>query len=202
MSLVRGQKIGQWHRTKTRSSLVTGYFELRAERRHGEWIGFVARTEPLGPIPLAWAHAPRKATREDAERAVCRRAKRLASELRKAARMAPIPEPEPNWKPEPPPPIPPQAVLTIAAVLDAERTLSANNVPPPYELRTMRAAIEGLFAQFGEMREAGPAVVPPDLILEPGETFMGSVAHTRLIAVDNPTTSGFVCAGKRDLPAF
>ncbi len=202
MSLVRGQKLGQWHRTKTRSSLVTGYFELRAERRKGGWIAYVDVAEPqgdgYGDLPLTTPETDEGATREDAERVACETARDLADELIEAARMAPERKPKSSAPFVPPEP---RAVLTIAAVLDAERTLSANNVSPPYELRTMRSAIEGMFAQFGEMREAGPAVVPPDLILEPGETFMGSVAHTRLIAVDNPTTSGFVC-GKRDLPAF
>lgn len=203
MTRTREQKPIQWRRTKFTSSLVTGFFELYAEGLKGGWSVCVAtrRTADCGRMPLVWLDVPRGATREDAERAACHAARTLARELRKAARMAPKKE-EPKPKPAPPrPPPEPQAALTIAAVLDAERTLSANNVPPPYELRTMRSAIEGMFAQFGEMREAGPAVVPPDLILEPGETFMGSVAHTRLIAVDNPTTSGFVC-GKRTLPAF
>ena len=143
--MIRGQKIGQWHRAKTYSSLVTGYFELRAERRKGGWIAYVDVADPqgdeYGDSPLTAPETDEGATREDAEMVACETARDLADELIEAARMAPERKPKPLAPFVPPEP---RAVLTIAAVLDAERTLSANNVPPPYELRTMRSAMAGL----------------------------------------------------------
>lgn len=79
--MIRGQKIGQWHRTKTYSSLVTGAFELRAEKRGGQWIGLVDRAEFQGPVPLVWADAKPGASQEDAEKATCAAARKLAAEL-------------------------------------------------------------------------------------------------------------------------
>lgn len=84
----RGQKPGQWHRTKTYSSLRTDYFELRAEKRGGSWIALV--NVPVAGVGvdeqvLRWAPTPDGTTREEAERAAAQAARDLAAELLAAA---------------------------------------------------------------------------------------------------------------------
>lgn len=214
MSLVRGQKIGQWHRTKTYSSLVTGRFELRCDR-HGR--GWTAHVEIWGEEytrePLTYAPIVAGATREDAEKAACDAARELAAEL-----LAAVEETERT----PPARLtmageieaemgrgvaaatdaagkalfgPPPAPLTIADVMEAERALAAANVRPPYELRATAEPLANLLASIDGSRavETPPDAEKPKV--RHGETFMGRISHTLLIRVSDPPRNVFRVSG-------
>ena len=96
---------------------------------------------------------------------------------------------------------PPPAPLTLADVIQAESALANANVTPPYELRATAAALAGLAAMLAERCNAEATEPEPMPALQPGETFVGRVSHTLLIAVDEPP-SGARLSGNREAPAF
>lgn len=166
--MVCGQKLGQWHRTNTYSSLVTGCFELRAMKRGGEWIAQVdvvgTDGDGYNAPPLAWATDAPVATREGAEAAARDEARKLAMELLAVTDPTPI---------------------TLGDIMTAESALAAANVPPPYELRAPEAALLHLLADGSAFAAAtkDPTEWPEK------EPVMGRVSHTLLIAVSPPEPS-------------
>ena len=87
------------------------------------------------------------------------------------------------------------ASIAIADVMEAERALAAGNVSPPYELRATAGALAGLAATLAERCNVEATEPEPMPALQPGETFVGRVSHTLLIAVDDPPAPAFRVKG-------
>jgi hypothetical protein len=79
-----------------------------------------------------------------------------------------------------------EPALTLDYVMRTERALATANVAPPYELRATAAALAGLAATLTERCNVEATEPEPMPALQPGETFVGRVSRTFLIAVDLP----------------
>mgnify|MGYP000864427648 FL=1 len=96
---------------------------------------------------------------------------------------------------------PPSLVLSVPDVIHAEMKLSANNVPPPYELRASLVDIATLLSSVEGMRAVEMPPMSEWPTLGPGETFKGRVRDTFLIAVGEPSSGAWV-SGNKEAPGF
>lgn len=78
----------------------------------------------------------------------------------------------------------PDGILTVSDVLAAEQKLKENNVTPlPYELRAAAQSLQWIKAELRERATAPSATPPPDLRLNPGETWVGRISDTHIISI-------------------